>query len=308
MQDFFNRVAKSERRLRRWARREGLEAYRIYDRDIPEHRHTVDVYGPSLVVMSYPSGHPSRASVEPRAEVLRAGLARALGRPDDEVFVTVRRPRAHHGAQYQRLGDAGAWREVAEQGLRFRVNLSDYVDTGLFLDHRRTRARIREEAAGRRFLNLFCYTGSFTAYAAAGGAAQTTSVDLSNTYLDWARANLALNGLDGARHELVRADVLTWLRESRRRRYDLVFLDPPSFSSSKRMDQSFEVERDHPRLLADVLALLSPRGVLYFSTNFRGFELDPDELEADVEELTPGSLPEDFRDRRVHRLFRITPR
>jgi 23S rRNA (cytosine1962-C5)-methyltransferase len=306
MQDFFNRVAKTERRLRRWARREGLEAYRIYDGDIPEHRHTVDVYGPSLVVMSYPSGHPSRASVEPPSEVVRAGLARALGRPEDEVFVKVRRPRARRGAQYQRLGEAGAWREVAEQGLRFRVNLSDYVDTGLFLDHRRTRARIREEAARRRVLNLFCYTGSFTVYAAAGGATQTTSVDLSNTYLDWARQNLALNGLDSARHELVRSDVLSWLHHERNRRYDLVVLDPPSFSASKKMDRSFEVERDHPRLLADVLALLSPRGVLYFSTNFRGFKLDVGELRAKVEELTPGSLPEDFRDRRVHRLFRIT--
>ena len=306
MQDFFNRVAKNERHLRRWARREGPEAYRIYDRDIPEHRHTVDVYGPSLVVMSYPSGHPSRASVEPPAEDLRACLARALGRPEDDVFVKVRRPRARGGAQYQRLGEAGAWREVAESGLRFHVNLSDYVDTGLFLDHRRTRARIRDEARGRRFLNLFCYTGSFTVYAAAGGAAQSTSVDLSNTYLDWARANLALNGLNAARHERVRADVLSWLRDSRKRRYDLVFLDPPSFSTSKKMAQTFEIERDHPRLLVDVLALLSPRGVLYFSTNFRGFELDIGEIEANVEELTPDSLPEDFRDRRVHRLFRIT--
>jgi 23S rRNA (cytosine1962-C5)-methyltransferase len=199
---------------------------------------------------------------------------------------------------------------VEEQGLKFWVNLRDYLDTGLFLDHRLTRSRVCAEAAGKRFLNLFAYTGSFTVYAAAGGARSTTTVDLSNTYLDWAADNLALNGFRGAQHQLVRADAAPWIEEAgaQGERFDLIVLDPPSFSASK-MARRFDVQKDHVRLLTATLALLSDGGTLYFSTNFQGFQLDTARLTGTtIEELTPGSIPEDFHFKEVHRCWRLQPR
>jgi len=200
---------------------------------------------------------------------------------------------------------------VEEQGLKFWVNLGEYLDTGLFLDHRVTRARVREEAKGKRFLNLFAYTGSFTVYAAAGGAKGTTTVDMSNTYLDWAAENLKLNGFAGPKHERIRADVTRWLEDAGRegRTYDLIVLDPPSFSASKKMSGTFNVQRDQLKLLRSTLALLAPSGILYFSTNYTGFQLEADEkLDADFEETTPRSIPEDFHRKDVHRCWRVTRR
>ena len=193
---------------------------------------------------------------------------------------------------------------VQEHGLTFECNLSDYLDTGLFLDHRVTRARVRQEAKGKRFLNLFAYTGSFTVHALAGGAAETTTVDLSNTYCDWAERNFRLNGFEpGPKHRVIRADVLGWL-ENAGGEYDLIVLDPPSFSSSsKKMGRRFEVQRDHRWLVERTRELLSEQGVLYFSTNFLGFELDP--RFGDAEPLA--SLPGDFR-RSVHRGWRFNGR
>jgi 23S rRNA (cytosine1962-C5)-methyltransferase len=188
--------------------------------------------------------------------------------------------------------------------MRFIVNLSDRLDTGLFLDHRNTRARVREESGGKRVLNLFAYTGSFTVAAATGGALATTSVDLSATYLDWAERNLTLNGARGDAHALVRADCLRWLDEARAQ-WDLVVLDPPPHSTSKAMRGDFNVQRDHRRLLERTLGLLAPGGVLYFSTNYKGFRLEPDGLPARFEELTPRSLPQDIHQRDAHRCWRI---
>ena len=198
---------------------------------------------------------------------------------------------------------------VEEQGLKFWVNLGDYLDTGLFMDHRLTRARVREEARGKSFLNLFCYTGAFTVYAAAGGATRTLSVDLSNTYLDWLEDNLELNGLSSARHTLLRADALAWVEAQRTEpeRYDLVVCDPPSFSTSKRMKGTLDVQRDQVRLLQGLRELLAPGGILYFSTNFLGFELKESAVRdyASHEELTPGSIPEDFQRKEIHRCWRL---
>lgn len=316
MEALGNRIAKLYRHRRRWARRQGLTAWRVYDRDIPGHRYTVDWYDGSAVVTSYPSVHPARKTPEPAPGELERTVAAALGIPESSVFVKVRAPGARRRNQYERLERRGIWAEVREDDLKLAVNLSDYNDTGLFLDHRLTRRRVREEAAGRRFLNLFCYTGSFTVYAAAGGASSSTSVDLSKTYLDWTKRNLALNGLDEPRHETVRSDAMRWLEQNRHRRYELAVLDPPSFSVSKKMTGSLEIQRDHPRLIASTLALLERGGVLYFSTNYRGFELDFAAVEraalekgarppASLEEITPASIPEDFRDRTVHRCFRL---
>jgi 23S rRNA (cytosine1962-C5)-methyltransferase len=231
-----------------------------------------------------------------------------LGVPPEHLYVKTHTPQPWGRKQYERVGHGTERLVVEEQGLKFWVNLGDYLDTGLFMDHRDTRARVREEAKGKHFLNLFAYTGAFTVYAAAGGAASTTTVDLSSTYLDWAEDNLDLNGLADARHTLVRADAKAWVSAQRDEpeRYELVVCDPPSFSTSKRMTGSFNVQRDHPRLIEDIRAILAPGGILYFSTNFLGFELREAAVRGmEVEELTPASIPEDFHRKEIHRCWRL---
>lgn len=288
MIDLANRVRKNARHLAKWAKREDVTCYRIYDRDIPEYPLTIDTYEGALVINDY-----REFSDEPLDFT-------ALGA--SEVFVKQRERFAHRGEgqQYERQDDRGAWRVVREGGHRFRVNLSDYVDTGLFLDHRITRAKVAAEPA-RTMLNLFAYTGSFSVYAAAAGMT-TTTVDLSKTYLDWAHENLALNQLAG---ELVHSDVREFLADARRARrtWDLVVVDPPTFSNSKRMQYTWDIQRDHAALLADVIAVC-PAGVIWFSTNRRRFTL---ELDADVlvEDMTRATIPPDFRDQQIHRAYRI---
>ncbi|HEY8211633.1 MAG TPA: class I SAM-dependent methyltransferase [Myxococcaceae bacterium] len=302
---FANRLRKNFKHLKRWAEREGTDAFRVYDRDMPEHPVVVEWYAGRVLVQLFPRR-------EGDAETMRAEAGSAvqevLGVAD--IHWKTHRPHRWGESQYEREGRGGERFAVQEGGLRFRVNLDDYLDTGLFLDHRGTRARVRSEARGRRLLNLFCYTGAFTVHAVAGGAAATTSVDLSPTYLDWAQDNLELNGLAGREHRLVRADAAEWLEAeatlAKSPRFDLIVLDPPSFSASKRA-RRFDIQRDHPRLLGRALDLLAPGGALYFSTNFRGFR--PDERAfhgARSEELTPRSLPPDFHQRDIHRCWRVT--
>jgi len=304
---FANRLRKNHARLKRFAGREGLSALRLYDVDIPEYRFLVDRYGDRVQVVELERRGFVKASAREaqREEVLQA-IQEVLGVEAEAIRWKVKAPKVWGAEQYEKLGESGARFVVEEQGLRFWVNLDDYIDTGLFLDHRLTRARVRSEAAGKRFLNLFCYTGSFTVYAAAGGASETVSVDLSNTYLDWTRDNLELNGLWSPAHHLVRSDVTRWLGQNADQRFDLIVLDPPSFSASKKMATTFEVQRDHVGLLEDTAALLAPGGLLYFSTNFRGFELERGALPGlHFEELTPASIPEDFRDKSIHHCWRI---
>ncbi|MBK7865278.1 MAG: class I SAM-dependent methyltransferase [Archangiaceae bacterium] len=292
---FENRLAKNWRHFSRWAQRRELDAFRVYDRDMPEFPWAIDWYAGEVVASWFPSRRDRERDEAPREQ--RELIDRVL-RPG-AVHLKVRAPKAWGLEQYQREARTEQTRVVRENGLQFEVNLADYLDTGLFLDHRDTRARVRSEAKGKRFLNLFAYTGAFSVYAAAGGAAQNTSVDLSGHYCDWAKRNLKLNGLSGT---VISADVLGWL-ETDRGPFDLIVLDPPSFSTSKKMERRFEVQRDHRWLLERVRALLAPGGTLYFSTNFRDFELD-----ARVEgatELTPRSLPEDFRPG-IHRAWRFT--
>lgn len=293
-----NRVRKNARHLARWARREGVTCWRVYDRDIPEIPLTVDRYEDALVINDYRAfdREDADAWLDDAVAAISATLEPA------EVHVKRRERLAHHGAgqQYERQADRGAWRVVREGGHRFRVNLSDYVDTGLFLDHRITRARVAAEPA-HTLLNLFGYTGAFSVYAAAAGM-QTTTVDLSNTYLEWAGENLALNGLAG---ELVRADVREFLSDARRagRRWDVIVVDPPTFSNSKRMDGTWDVQRDHAALLDDVLAVCA--GAVWFSTNRRRFTLELSDLSLAVSDMTHATMPPDFRDPRVHHAYRI---
>jgi len=297
-----NRVRKRARHLRKWSRREGVSCYRIYDRDIPEIPLTIDWYDGALYVAEL-----SREDEEVDTRGLAMAVAGALEVAARDVHVKQRR-RQKGSAQYERLADSGTGAVVEEGGHRFRVNLSDYLDTGLFLDHRMTRAMVAAEAAGKRLLNLFCYTASFTVYAAAAGARSSVSVDLSNTYLSWARENFELNGLDERRHRLLRADVIELLAAPPPDlgRFDLAVLDPPTFSNSKAMREILDVQRDHDRLINDTLALLDPGGVLYFSTNRRRFGFDaalPPGATAD--EITQRTTPPDFR-LRPHRAWRIT--
>jgi 23S rRNA (cytosine1962-C5)-methyltransferase len=311
-----NRLRRVHRHLRKWARRSDVTCYRLYEKDIPDQPLIVDWYDGAAVAWAFERTRNETPEQEDAwlaavEEAIRAGLGLAA----DAVFLKRRfrqKDRQEGDGQYHRLGQREAVKVVAEQGLRFEVNLSDYVDTGLFLDHRPTRAAVRAEAAGKAVLNLFAYTGAFTCYARAGGAAATTTVDLSNTYLEWAARNLALNGFapDG-RHALVRADCLEFLAAAAQRpeRYDLIVCDPPTFSNSKAMARPFAVERDHPWLLERCHALLRPGGVLYFSTNFRGFRLAAAGLPPfAIEELGERSVPEDFRNRRIHACWRMVKR
>lgn len=300
---FVNRLRKNARHWSKWARREGLEAYRIYDRDMPEFPYVIDRYGESLHVQLFV---PRKPIGETTLADHMSAIATALDVSGDQLALKIRQ-RQRGSAQYERLNRDGPTFVVREGDLRFEVNLRRYLDTGLFLDHRNTRAMVRERAAGKTLLNLFAYTGSFTVYAAAGGALRTVTVDMSKTYQDWTRRNLRLNGLDdGDRHLLVREDVNKYLARAQRAktRFDLIVLDPPSFSNSKRMQVSFDIQRDHPQLLRQTLNLLAPDGQLFFSTNRRGFKLDAilsDEIL--IEEVTHRTLPEDFRRHTAHRCW-----
>jgi len=334
-QMFANRLRKNLDRLEPWAAKEGIECYRLYDADMPEYAFAIDVYGRQprhVYVQEYapPKTVDQESARERRREVLTV-LPESLDVPLECVHTRVRksqkgteqyqrrsdrhppRPdrRPHSGTQ----ADAAAEPErvrVSEGGLEFWVNFRDYLDTGLFLDHRITRQMLRQWAQGADFLNLFCYTASATVYAAAGGARSSVSVDLSNTYLDWAHDNLMLNGFGGHEHALQRADCLEWVasQEADGARFDLIFVDPPTFSNSKRMEGVLDVQRDHVGMIRRSLNLLRPGGRLVFSTNYTRFKLDAAALaDVEVEDISAGTIPKDFeRNPHIHRCFVIRPR
>ena len=312
--DFRRRLAKRFKHLAKWARRQGIEAFRIYDRDIPEIPLVIDWYAGWLHAAEYERPH-ERTEIEHDVwlDKMIEAAALELGVPVHQTFLKVRK-RQRAGGQYEKVDQRQAVLAVQEGGLAFEVNLSDYLDTGLFLDHRQTRALVRAEAQGKRFLNLFCYTGSFSVYAAAGGAAETTSVDLSNTYLDWTRTNLAKNAFkDAGRHRIVRDEARAFLEHRAKRGeapFDLVICDPPTFSRSAKSETPWDVERDHAELLKLVAQNLSPGGVVYFSTNFRRFHLAEEPLAKlyTIREITRQTLPEDFRNDRIHRAWRMVKR
>mgnify|MGYP001120977131 FL=1 len=321
---FANRLRKNARHIGKWARREGVTCYRVYDADLPEYAVAVDLYqgaGPDEGRrFAHIAEYAPPPSIDPA--LAEARLAEAVGvaadvlevPPEDEAVKVRRRQRGT--SQYERVSERGEFVQVAEGGLRFLVNLHDYLDTGIFLDHRPVRAMVSELSEGARVLNLFAYTGTASVYAVDGGAVAVNTVDLSGTYLDWAEQNMALNGYaerPGVR--FMRSNALTWLAEERRRveagvtdAYGLVFCDPPTFSASKRMgERTFDVQRDHVGLIADAAAVLADDGVLLFSTNLRTFKLDTDALgDLHVEDITPQTIPPDFsRNPKIHRCFRI---
>lgn len=311
-----NRLRKNLKKLSPWLKREGVSCYRAYDADLPEYSAAIDVYtaadsapvedrGVWLHVQEYqaPREIPEETTRRRLSELLQAAMA-VFELPRARIALKTRAPQTR-STRYQKQDLRGHWLPVEEDGLKLQVNLFDYLDTGLFLDHRPARRLIRQQARGKRVLNLFCYTGVASVHAAAGGAASTTSVDLSTTYLEWAARNLGMNGYTGERHRLIQADVLAWLAQNRER-FELIFCDPPTFSNSARA-ADFDMQRDHARLIRLCMDRLAPGGQLLFSNNYRRFRMDAG-IEADfqVEEIGPASVPPDFaRDLKIHRAFWI---
>ncbi|MBC2679007.1 MULTISPECIES: bifunctional 23S rRNA (guanine(2069)-N(7))-methyltransferase RlmK/23S rRNA (guanine(2445)-N(2))-methyltransferase RlmL [Pseudomonas] len=307
-QMFANRLQKNLKTLGKWARREGIDCYRVYDADMPEYAMAIDLYHDWVHVQEYAapkSIDPEKASA--RLYDALAAIPQALNIDKSRVIIK-RRERQSGTRQYERQSAQGQFTQVQEGGVQLLVNLTDYLDTGLFLDHRPMRLRIQKEAAGKRFLNLFCYTATASVHAAKGGARSTTSVDLSKTYLDWARRNLSLNGFSD-KNRLEQGDVMAWLQASRDE-YDMIFIDPPTFSNSKRMEGVFDVQRDHVELLDLAVARLAPGGVVYFSNNFRKFQLDANLAERyAVEDITAQTVDQDFaRNGKIHRAWKIQAR
>jgi 23S rRNA (guanine2445-N2)-methyltransferase / 23S rRNA (guanine2069-N7)-methyltransferase len=316
-QMFENRLRKNLKSSLDWARRESVDCFRVYDADMPEYAFAIDLYGDGGakrwgVVQEYaaPKTVQPQAARQRRHEAL-AVIPHVLELPTERIFVRERRQQKGL-AQYEKVAHEREFEIVSERPYRFAVNFSDYLDTGLFLDHRLTRAYVGELARDRKFLNLFAYTGTATVYAAGGGASSSTTVDMSRTYLDWAKRNLALNELAGPQHGFVQADCIAWLAEQRdkARRWDLMFIDPPTHSRSKRMTEDFDVQRDHVSLLTSAAALLAPGGTIVFSNNYTRFKLDREALATfEIEDIGRRTLPRDFeRNPRIHSCFVLRPR
>lgn len=316
-----NRLRKNLKELGRWAKREGISCYRLYDADMPEYALAIDLYQSDLYQGEqrwlHLQEYEAPKSVDQRKAKHRLREAMAvipdvLELPQDNVYFKVRK-RQKGSAQYTKQAEEKLFFEIEEHGCHFWINFADYLDTGLFLDHRITRKLVGEQAAGKRFLNLFAYTGSATVYAAKGGAKSTLTVDMSNTYLDWAKRNMVLNGFSGDEHQYVQADCLEWLEKGgvyKRAKFDLIFLDPPTFSTSKRMAETFDVQRDHKHLIELAMGLLEEQGDLIFSNNFRKFKLDPELVKKfAIEDISVKTLPKDFaRNPKIHSCWSIRHR
>ncbi|MCL4106883.1 UNVERIFIED_CONTAM: hypothetical protein GTU68_004024 [Idotea baltica] len=307
--DFANRLKKNIGKIGKWAKKEQLDCYRIYDADLPEYNVAIDVYPGHLVIQEYaaPKDVPEDKAKRRLTDIIRASI-QVTGVEANNVVLKVRQKQKGR-SQYQKMAQDSSNLEVNEYGVKLIVNLHDYLDTGLFLDHKITRRRIGEMAGGKDFLNLFAYTGSASVHAAVGGARSTTTVDMSNTYLEWAKENMELNGRVGRQHQFVQADCLQWLAKEQGS-YDLIFIDPPTFSNSKRMDQSFDVQRDHIQLMEDLKRLLREEGTIVFSNNKRHFKMDMEGLEElglKAQNISSKTLPLDFsRNKHIHNCWLIT--
>ena len=301
-----NRVRKRYKHLRNRFNRQNIEVFRLYDWDIPEIRAVVDWYGGHLVIGEYMRSQ----SVPEWLPIMGQAVANVLNVPMEKVHLKERWAGKQDGNRYQRLDRTDKKIVLSERDLKFLVNPYDYVDTGLFSDHRDTRQMVREMATGKDFLNLYCYTASFSCYAAKGGARSTVSVDRSENVIQWARENMALNGIDPNTNVLVQAHTFDFLKNARRekQRFDLAVVDPPSYSTTKTRDVAFDIAMDHPRLLEAVVGLLRPGATLLFSTNHQNFDPRMDGLKiSDVKEITDSTIPEDYLNKRktIHRCWRI---
>jgi 23S rRNA G2069 N7-methylase RlmK/C1962 C5-methylase RlmI len=327
-----NRLKKRYRHLQKWARRTDTGAFRLYDRDIPEIPLVLDIYADVISGALYQRPYEKdEAEEEQWLQAMTDAAAQALGFQRDNIVIKRRqRQRRTEGSgqsQYEKIADRGLVREVREGNLLFKVNLSDYLDTGLFLDRRVMRRMVNADSKGKRVLNLFCYTAAFSVHAASGGAVSTDSVDLSNTYLNWARDNFSLNGFDmamlrldefigvdskektpaeKAAHRLIRADAVTFLRQAAdaRRRWDSIIIDPPVFSNSTMARADFDLNRDYKDLLADCLALLAPGGKIWFSANARSFKVSAADMEIALADRFPGIKVSDYTDKMADEDFK----
>jgi 23S rRNA (cytosine1962-C5)-methyltransferase len=304
---FANRLGKVYKHIGKWAKRQGISCFRVYDDDMPDFPLAIDLYENIVHAAEYARPH----GMEPEAHAQWLdGCVEVISKVlevSPELIYLKYRQRQQGLRQYERFARSNAEYIVRENGLRFLIKPADYLDVGLFLDHRNTRQMVRQEVAGKSVLNLFAYTGSFSVYAAAGGAASTLTVDMSNTYLQWADRNMALNGFEGSEHRFLQADVLQWLRQPTGERFDVVVLDPPTFSNSKRMFGTLDVQRDQVWLLNAALRRCAPGGTLFFSTNFRKFKIEsPEEIEAaQLRNISGQTIPADFRNKRIHHCFRL---
>ncbi|MBC7984705.1 MAG: bifunctional 23S rRNA (guanine(2069)-N(7))-methyltransferase RlmK/23S rRNA (guanine(2445)-N(2))-methyltransferase RlmL [Candidatus Obscuribacterales bacterium] len=322
---FANRLRKNVKAMRSWARKENIECYRVYDADMPEYSFAIDLYNsaePRVYVQEYeaPDTIERGAASARRLEALSV-IPEVFQLPTERMHVRMRRQQKGT-SQYEKVDREHEFLVVQEGAYQFLVNFTDYLDTGLFFDHRITRRKLGEMAKGKRFLNLFAYTGTATVYAAGGGACSTTTIDMSNTYIDWAKRNLNINNLAGPQHEFIQADCLAWLSEQPARAfdpkphgpnprpelYDLIFVDPPTFSRSKRMEDTFEVQRDHVKLLELTATLLAPGGTIVFSNNYTRFKIDREALkEFHIDDITRATIPKDFeRNPKIHSCFLVS--
>jgi 23S rRNA (cytosine1962-C5)-methyltransferase len=305
---FQNRLAKVYKHLSKQAKRQGISCYRIYDKDLPEFPLIIDIYQDTVYLNEYRAQH--KLTEEEHQQWLQqsmAIIASVLQIPAHKIFLKERKRKEDRQDQYQKTGAEQQFMTVTESGLNFLVNLTDYLDTGLFLDHRITRQMLQKECAGKKVLNLFCYTASFSVYAAAAGAAMVTSVDLSKTYLNWGAENFKINNLAvNDAFAFVHADVLQYLDEIKMNSYDLIVLDPPTFSNSKRMEDILDIQRDHVNIINKCLLILKPGGAIYFSTNYTKFVLDKDAITAaNITDITKATTPFDFEGKLRRFCFKI---
>lgn len=306
---FQNRLAKVFRHLGKQVKRQGINCWRLYDHDLPEFPFCIELYGDKIYVAEYKRRHGMNEDEhDDWMEKSLVVIAEVLALPKENIFLKLRQRKPGRLGQYQKQDDTKKELQVEENGLKFIVNLSDYLDTGLFLDHRNTRQMVREKSKGKKILNLFAYTGSFSVYAAAGDAAEVLTVDLSNTYLAWAKRNMELNGFtDAGRYQYLAADVKQYLQAIPAASFDIIVMDPPTFSNSKKMQDILDIQRDHIVLINNCLMGLKEGGLLYFSTNHRTFVLEKEKIKAAfVRDITKASTPFDFEGRLWRYCYLIT--
>jgi 23S rRNA (cytosine1962-C5)-methyltransferase len=306
---FYNRLVKVFRHVSKQAKKLQVSCYRVYDHDLPEFPFCIEVYEDKVYLAEYRRHH--HMSEEEHGIWLEQCLpiiSDVTSIAVEKIYLRERKRKSDRQDQYEKLNMAQDFFIVKESGLNFKVNLTDYLDSGLFLDHRITRGLIRDESKKKNVLNLFCYTGSFSVYAASGGASQVTSVDLSKTYLNWAKENMSINDLlDDKKHSFIHADVKQYLWELPKNLFDLVIMDPPTFSNSKRMKDFLDIQRDHAALINQTITLMKPSGVLYFSTNFSKFVLDQHSISASgIKDITRATTPFDFQGKLSRYCFRIS--
>lgn len=298
-----NRLEKNLKKLKPWAQRAKIEAYRLYDRDIPEFPYIVDIYGAFILV--YDKSDPLMDSGKNHLPTLIEAI-KNLFKVAEANIILKKRVRQEGANQYTKIDETNNSFTLRESQALFKINLHDYLDTGLFLDHRPIRYRIYKMATGKNVLNLFCYTGSISVFAALGGA-KVTSVDMSNTYIQWAKENFELNNLNTSDHTFVTENALDWMEDNRHKpKYDIIFLDPPTFSNSKKMLKDFDVERDQTFLVDASMDMLKPGGILFFSNNKRKFRIE-ESLSSKylIKDISEESIPQDFHDKKIHHCFEI---